>query len=154
MADFSGICCCRCLQVVNLVVEMLMERTGRLHRVTYIRSDQSLGFTRFVEEYLEEKPLVEGGDAPAFWGTDPLPPGGMSFMRMDKGWAWDWHNAPSLDFLYVLEGAFQISVGAECMVEARVFKPGDLFAFDDPCGRGHRAEALEECCLLHIDGLR
>ena len=130
-----------------------MQSIGKLNKITYIRSDKPLGFTRFVEEFLEEKPLVEGKDAPAFWGTNPLPPGGLSFMRMKKGWAWDWHNAPTLDFLYVLEGAFKVSVGPENAVESRIFKPGDLFAFNDSFGRGHRAEALEECCLLHIEGL-
>ena len=73
-----------------------MKGIGQVHKITYIRADKPLGFTRFVEEFLEEKPLVEGKDAPAFLGTDPLPPGGLSFMRMKKGWVWDWHNAPSV----------------------------------------------------------
>jgi hypothetical protein len=131
-----------------------MNSIHRVHKITYIRAVEPLGFTRFIEEFLEEKPLMEGKDAPTFWGTDPLPPGSLSFMRMQKGWLWDWHNAPSLDFIYVLEGAFQVSVGAENAVETQTFKPGDLFAFDDSFGRGHRAEALEECFLLHIEGGR
>jgi hypothetical protein len=140
-------------QAINFEMEVLVKRIGQPHKITYIRSDRSLGFSRFVEDVLEEKPLVEGDDAPEFFGTDPLPPGRLSFMRMDKGWAWEWHNAPSLDFLYMVEGVFQVSVGPENAVETRMFRPGDLFAFDDPSGRGHRAEALEECCLLHVDGL-
>lgn len=130
-----------------------MKGIGQAHKITYIRADKPLGFTRFVEELLEEKPLVEGKGAPAFWGTDPLPPGGLPFMKMKKGWVWDWHNAPSLDFLYVLEGTFQVSVGSEDAVETQIFKPGDLFAFNDSFGRGHRAETLEDSCLLHIEGL-
>jgi hypothetical protein len=130
-----------------------MKSIGKVHKITYIRTEEPLGFTCFFEEVVEEKPLVEGKDAPAFWGTDPLPPGRLSFMRMKKGWVWDWHNAPTLDFLYVLEGAFQVSVGPEGAVQTRIFKPGDLFAFNDAFGSGHRAEALEECCLLHIEGL-
>ncbi len=129
-----------------------MDIIHQVHKITYIRAEKPSGFTRFVEEFLEEKPLMEGTDAPVFWGTDPLPPGRLSFMRIGKGWVWDWHNAPSLDFVYLLEGAFQVSVGSENAVETRIFKPGDLFAFNDAFGRGHRAEALEECSLLHING--
>jgi len=129
-----------------------MKSIPKVHKITYIRADKPVGFTRFEEEFLEEKPLMEGQDAPVFWGTDPLRPGRLSFMRIRKGWVWEWHNAPSLDFIYLLEGTFQISVGSENEVETRIFKPGDLFAFNDSFGRGHRAEALEECFLLHIKG--
>jgi len=131
-----------------------MNSIQKVHKITYIRAVKPSGFTRFLEEFLTEKPLVEGKDAPTFWGTDPLPPGNLSFMRIQKGWVWDWHNAPSLDFIYLLEGVFHVSVGAENDVETRTFKPGDLFAFDDFFGRGHRAEALEECLLLHIKGVQ
>lgn len=130
-----------------------MNTIHQFHKITYIRAEKPHGLTRFVEELLVEKPLMEGQNAPMFWGTDPLPPGRLSFMRIKKGWVWDWHNAPSLDFICLLEGAFQVCVGSEGAVEIRIFKPGDLFAFNDSFGRGHRAEALEECYLLHVKGL-
>ncbi|WP_322774128.1 hypothetical protein [Synechococcus sp. CBW1107] len=68
----------------QLEMESLVKRTSQIHKITYIHSDRFLGFTRFVEDFLEEKLLVEGVDAPAFWGTDPLPPGRLSSMRMKK----------------------------------------------------------------------
>lgn len=121
--------------------------------LTTVSIDPATGCTRFGSRALATTSYVEGPGAPPLSKSELLPVASLSFLELPAGWRWDWHPSPTHDFLYMIEGRFEVCVGrADRIDECRVFAAGDLFAFADPQLPGHRAQALTDCRMILAGG--
>ena len=97
--------------------------------------------------------FVEGPGAPPLTKSELLDIRSLSFIEVPAGWRWDWHPSPTHDFIYMIEGRFEVCVGRPDRIdERRVFEDDDLFAFGDPQMPGHHAEALTDCRMILVAG--
>lgn len=122
-------------------------------KLTTVSIDAATGCSKFSSRELETTSFIEGPGAPPLYKSELLPVINISFVEVPAGWCWDWHAAPTHDFLYVIEGRFEVCVGRPDRIdERRVFEAGDLFAFADQQMPGHRAEALTDCRMIFTGG--
>ena len=61
------------------------------------------------------------------------------FRETGGDYNFDWHNAPQRQYVIVLEGAVEITVGGGI---TRVFNSGDIFLAEDTDGQGHISRAI------------
>lgn len=57
------------------------------------------------------------------------------------GWDADWHPTPKRQFVFCLNGVFEVTAGDG---ESRIFRPGDVLLLEDTEGRGHRTQITEQ----------
>ena len=69
-----------------------------------------------------------------------LPAASLVFRETPGDYDFDWHPAPSKQFILMLEGGVEIEVGDG---EVRVFDTGDVVLVEDTTGRGHRSRAVD-----------
>ena len=94
----------------------------------------SEGITHFRDEYLSWN---DSGDG---FSTTPLENAKqIGFLRTQAGKNFDWHPAPSKQFVMILEGIMEVEAGDG---ERRVFTPGSILLVTDTKGRGHRTNNL------------
>jgi quercetin dioxygenase-like cupin family protein len=65
--------------------------------------------------------------------------GGATLLRLKAGAVEDWHNAPRVWFLVVLQGASEVTTSDG---QVRQFHPGSVVLLDDTAGKGHRTRVL------------
>lgn len=103
-------------------------------RVTRLYTGQD-GQSHFEEI---ELPLEDAGDigrlSEAFAAT------GVIFRETGGDYDYDWHNAPSRQFVLMLDGAVEIETGDG---SRRIFKSGDILLAEDTTGRGHISRAID-----------
>ena len=64
----------------------------------------------------------------------------VRFAQLAPGVDMDWHHAPARQFVIVLGGRCEITIGNG---EYRQFAPGDLFLAEDLSGQGHKFRELD-----------
>lgn len=92
------------------------------------------------ESHFEEIdiPLRDAGDIGAL--SEQLQATGIIFRETSGDYAYQWHNAPTRQFVLMLEGQVEIEVGSG---EKRLFGDGDILLAEDTTGRGHISRAVD-----------
>jgi quercetin dioxygenase-like cupin family protein len=65
--------------------------------------------------------------------------GGATLLRLKTGTVEDWHNAPQAWFLFVLQGASEVTTSDG---QVRHFGPGSVVLLDDTKGKGHQTRVV------------
>ncbi len=107
-----------------------MERETNTFPVTRIVTESD-GTSAFVDDAL----LVTDAGAIGLLG-DPVPTRDIILRVNPPDYDYDWHCAPSRQFILMLTGEIEIEVGTG---EQRRFSPGDVVFVEDTEGKGHRA---------------
>ena len=68
--------------------------------------------------------------------SEKIPATGVIFRENPATYDYDWHPAPARQFIIMLEGKVEITVGDGT---ARLFLPGDILLAEDTTGQGHRS---------------
>tara|TARA_Y100001970_G_scaffold280708_1_gene390116 strand:- start:2558 stop:2926 length:369 start_codon:yes stop_codon:yes gene_type:complete len=63
----------------------------------------------------------------------------LIFRETSGDYDYDWHNAPERQFVIVLEGSVEITVGDGT---SKVFTGGQIFLAEDTEGQGHKSRAI------------
>ena len=92
------------------------------------------------ESHFEEIdiPLTDSGEIGAL--SEPFKATGIIFRETSGDYDYAWHNAPTRQFILMLEGKVEIEVGSG---EKRVFCDGDILLAEDTTGRGHISRAID-----------
>ena len=64
----------------------------------------------------------------------------MIFRETPGDYDYDWHPAPRRQYIVLLDGEIEITVGGG---ETRRFRGGDVLLVEDTTGRGHRTRAVD-----------
>ncbi|RMF70256.1 MAG: hypothetical protein D6743_00565 [Calditrichaeota bacterium] len=67
--------------------------------------------------------------------SECLPAAGIIFRENDPDYDYDWHNAPTRQYIILLDGEIEIQVSDG---EKRTFCGGDVLLVEDTHGRGHK----------------
>ena len=81
--------------------------------------------------------LIDAGEIGSL--SKAIPVSNLIFRENYPGYDYDWHNAPSRQFVFILDGEIEIETGNG---EKRRFKGGDILLAEDLTGRGHRSRQL------------
>ena len=66
---------------------------------------------------------------------------GIQFRETSSEYGYDWHNAPCRQFVIMLDGEVEITVGSG---ETRCFVTGDILLAEDCTGRGHISRSVNQ----------
>jgi len=83
----------------------------------------------------------------SFPATDLLPATQVGFLRLPAGYRSDWHPAPRLQYVMVLEGTVEVEAGDG---ERRLFNPGSVLLVADTQGKGHRTNTIGDKEVLLV----
>ncbi|MGH2651890.1 MAG: cupin domain-containing protein, partial [Actinomycetota bacterium] len=88
-------------------------------------------------------------DVPAGDVALPAPVTELIFLRMDAGYARDWHPAPRRQFVFVSKGEVELRVSDG---EVRRFGTGSVVLAEDTTGKGHqtRAAGAGDCVVVWV----
>ena len=103
-------------------------------RVTRI-STGSDGETHFSEIEIR---LSESGSIGRL--SEIVPATGVIFRETPPDYDYEWHPAPRRQYIVLLDGAIEITVGDG---ETRRFRGGDVLLVEDTEGRGHRTRTTD-----------
>ena len=103
-------------------------------RVTRISTGGD-GETHFSEV---EIPLADAGSIGCLSAL--LPATGIVFRETPADYDYDWHPAPRRQYIVLLDGEIEITVGDG---ESRRFRGGDVLLVEDTEGRGHRTRTVD-----------
>ena len=65
---------------------------------------------------------------------------GVIFRETPADYDYDWHPAPRRQYIVLLDGEIEITVGDG---ETRRFRGGDVLLVEDTTGRGHRTRTVD-----------
>src|SRR5687768_262264 len=85
-----------------------------------------------------EIPLSDAGSIGRLSGM--IPATGVVFRETPADYDYDWHPAPRRQYIVLLDGAIEITVGDG---ETRQFRGGDVLLVEDTEGRGHRTRTID-----------
>jgi uncharacterized cupin superfamily protein len=103
-------------------------------RVTRIYSAAD-GATHFADL---EIPLAHAGTIGRL--SDRVAATGVVFRETPGDYDYDWHPAPRRQYVVLLDGEIEITVGDG---ETRRFRGGDVLLVEDTTGRGHRTRTTD-----------
>ncbi len=83
-------------------------------------------------------PLTDAGDIGFL--SEKMPASGIVFRKVIPTYDYTFHNAPSRQYIVLLDGAIEIETS---LGEKRIFQPGDVLLAEDTTGKGHRSKNLE-----------
>ena len=109
---------------------MSLNRTIKATRI-YTGSDQKSHFEDF------EIPLNDEGKIGFL--SERKKASSVIFRETSGDYDYGWHNAPERQFVIVLEGSVEITVGDGT---SRVFTGGQVFLAEDTEGQGHKSRAI------------
>ena len=109
---------------------MSLNRTIKATRI-YTGSDQKSHFEDF------EIPLNDEGKIGFL--SERKKVSGVIFRETSGDYDYGWHNAPERQFVIVLEGSVEITVGDGT---SKVFTGGQVFLAEDTEGQGHKSRAI------------
>ena len=109
---------------------MGLNRTIKATRI-YTGSDQKSHFEDF------EIPLNDEGKIGFL--SERKKASSVIFRETSGDYDYDWHNAPERQFVIVLEGSVEITVGDGT---SKVFTDGQVFLAEDTEGQGHKSRAI------------
>ena len=93
------------------------------------------GATHFEEL---EIPLVDAGSIGRL--SETVPASGVVFRETPGDYDYDWHPAPRRQYIVLLDGEIEITVGDG---DTRRFRGGDVLLVEDTEGRGHRTRSVD-----------
>lgn len=101
-----------------------------------VLSHDEAGVTRFTDIEVEFESIPFAPPAPSFGLAAPMPSSHVVMGTFPKGWTSDghWHTTPTLQFIVILTGGLEITVGSG---ETRAFGPGAALLLDDVHTGGH-----------------
>jgi len=67
--------------------------------------------------------------------SDQYPVKSIIFRENDADYDYDWHTAPTRQYIILLDGEIEIEVSDG---EKRIFRGGDVLLVEDTTGRGHK----------------
>ena len=109
---------------------MSLNRTIKATRI-YTGSDQKSHFEDF------EIPLNDEGKIGFL--SERKKASSIIFRETSGDYDYGWHNAPERQFVIVLEGSVEITVGDGT---SKVFTGGQIFLAEDTEGQGHKSRAI------------
>ena len=109
---------------------MSLNRTIKATRI-YTGSDQKSHFEDF------EIPLNDEGKIGFL--SERKKVSSVIFRETSGDYDYGWHNAPERQFVIVLEGSVEITVGDGT---SKVFTGGQVFLAEDTEGQGHKSRAI------------
>lgn len=109
---------------------MSLNRTIKATRI-YTGSDQKSHFEDF------EIPLNDEGKIGFL--SERKKASSVIFRETSGDYDYGWHNAPERQFVIVLEGSVEITVGDGT---SKVFSDGQVFLAEDTEGQGHKSRAI------------
>jgi quercetin dioxygenase-like cupin family protein len=107
------------------------------------------GASHFQDIAVPMAPVAYLAGIPLVDAAPPQPVTALQFLRLEAGYTSDWHPAPRRQFVMVLTGALELTVGDG---ETRCFGPGSVFLVDDTTGTGHQTCAVgsEDCLWVTV----
>ena len=103
-----------------------------------IHSDEN-GRSHFADMELRFAPAVYSLAVPAVELSEPEAASQLRFLRLPAGWQADWHPAPAYQYLCILAGEVELTVGDG---ESRRFVRGDVILVRDITGQGHATRVI------------
>lgn len=103
-------------------------------KITRVYTDEH-GESHFADAEVELKDAGSIGHL-----SDPIPARHVILRRNDPGYDYDWHVAPSRQFIVLLDGVIEIETSDG---ERRTFQGGEILLMEDTTGRGHRTRHVE-----------
>jgi len=92
------------------------------------------GESRFADV---DVPLAEAGAIGRL--SERVAATGVIFRETPADYDYDWHPAPQRQYIVLLDGEIEITVGDG---ETRRFRGGDVLLVEDTTGRGHRTRTV------------
>lgn len=120
-----------------------------------VLSHDAAGVTRFTDVEVEFESIPFAPPAPSFGLAAPMPSGQVVMGTFPKGWTSEghWHTTPTLQFIVILTGGLEITVGSG---ETRAFGPGTALLLDDVHTGGHltrnTAESETNVMFVQLEG--
>jgi len=112
-----------------------------------IYSDEN-GVSHFAELEMRLAPVVLSLSTPALEACEPQAASQIMFVRLAPGWDSDWHPAPAYQYVCLLSGQAELTVGDG---DTRQFARGDVLHLQDITGKGHTTRVIgEEEILLAV----
>jgi len=109
-------------------------------RYVRIYSDEN-GESHFAEMEMRLAPVVLSLTVPALEASEPQEARQILFIRLSPDWDTDWHPAPAYQYMCVLSGTAEITVGDG---DVRRFSAGDTVLLQDITGKGHQTRVVGE----------
>ena len=109
-----------------------------------IYSDEN-GQSHMKEMEIRLAPKVLSLTVPALEASEPQEASQLMFVRFPPGWSTEWHPAPAYQYVCVLSGEAELTVGDG---DARRFAAGDVLHLQDITGDGHMTRVVGEEELL------
>jgi quercetin dioxygenase-like cupin family protein len=97
------------------------------------------GRSHFRDEVMEMIPGVYVPGIPLVDSAEPRAATAVQFSRVAAGYESAWHPAPRRQFVLILAGVLEVTVGDGA---ARRFGPGSVVLVEDTAGQGHQTRAL------------
>ena len=72
--------------------------------------------------------------------SNVVPTTGVIFRETPGDYDYDWHPAPRRQYIVLLDGEIEITVGDG---QSRRFRGGDVLLVEDTAGRGHRTRSVD-----------
>ena len=85
-----------------------------------------------------EIPLTDAGSIGRL--SEMVPASGVVFRETPGDYDYDWHPAPRRQYIVLLDGEIEITVGDG---DTRRFRGGDVLLVEDTEGRGHRTRSVD-----------
>jgi hypothetical protein len=71
--------------------------------------------------------------------SEVLPANGIVFREVEPSYDWDFHTAPSKQYIILLDGEIEIETS---LGDKRIFKAGEVLLVEDMTGKGHKTRNL------------
>lgn len=82
-------------------------------------------------------PLKNAGDIGFL--SQKYPVKNIIFRETSGNYNYGWHNAPTRQFIIMIDGAVEIEAGSG---EKKIFNTGDILLVEDTTGQGHISKAI------------
>lgn len=92
------------------------------------------------QSHFEELEIELEDAGPVGHLSKTYPATGIIFRETDGDYDFDWHNAPQRQYIIVLEGMLEVTIGDGTK---RVFQAGDVVLAEDTEGQGHISQAVD-----------
>ena len=90
------------------------------------------------QSHFEDLQIEIVNKGPLGFLSKPYPTKSIIFRETESDYDYDWHNAPQKQYVIILEGEVEITVGNG---EKRLFKTGDILLAEDLTGQGHKSRS-------------
>jgi len=109
-----------------------------------VYSDET-GQSHFAELEMRLAPTIHSLAMPAVEASEPRAARQFAVLRLPAGWRAEWHPAPAYQYICVLAGEAELTVGDG---DTRRFSGGDVVHLRDISGQGHATRVIGEQDLL------